>query len=237
MYSTDNIKLNGEVLKLIAVITMAIDHIGAMLFPRIIILRIIGRVSFPIFAFMIAEGCFYTSNKAKYLFNLSVFAVISQIVKIIFKDNDDLNVMFTFTAAVILIFVLDKIIENIKNNKIKESVYLYLLLICVIGIIYVINSHIKFQYEIWGCFAPIIIYLSNYIKTEKNILQIKTIMLIVALTFIYMDYKGVQSYAYLSVFLLMLYSGKKGDMLPKYFFYAFYPLHLLAIYAVKILLK
>ena len=235
MYGTDNIKLNGDVLKLIAVVTMLIDHIGAILFPRMMFLRMIGRISFPIFAFMIAEGCFYTSNKAKYVFNLSVFAVISQIVKIVFNDNDDLNVMFTFTAAVILIFVSDKIIENIKNNKIKESVYLYLLLMCVIGIIYVINSHSEFQYAIWGCFTPLIIYLSNYIKTEKNILQVKTVMLILALTLIYMDYGGVQSYAYLSVFPLMLYSGKKGNMLPKYFFYTFYPMHLLILYIIKCL--
>ena len=236
MYSTDNIKLNGDVLKLIAVITMFIDHIGSILFPQIIFLRIIGRISFPIFVFMIAEGCFYTSNRLKYIFNLSVFAVITQIVKIVFNYNNALNVMFTFAVAVVLIFVFDDIIENAETGNTKKVVYLSLLFVCIIGLIYVINSYIKFQYEIWGCLAPMIVYLSNYVKTENDIIPIKLTLLLLALTLIYMFYGGVQGYAYLAVFVLMFYSGKKGNILPKYFFYAFYPLHLLVLYALKILL-
>lgn len=57
MKTIQNIRiLNGNMLKIIAAITMTIDHIGAILFPHILILRIIGRIAFPIFAFMIAEG-------------------------------------------------------------------------------------------------------------------------------------------------------------------------------------
>ena len=58
--------LNRNVLKIIALITMLIDHIGLVFFPGIEIFRIIGRISFPIFAFMIAEGCEHTENKKKY---------------------------------------------------------------------------------------------------------------------------------------------------------------------------
>ena len=57
--------LSGNALKIIGAITMLIDHMGVVLFPGIAILRIIGRISFPIFAFMIAEGCRYTKNKLK----------------------------------------------------------------------------------------------------------------------------------------------------------------------------
>ena len=63
--------LNGNALKYIAALTMLIDHAGLLLFPRNILFRIIGRLAFPIFAFMIAEGCRYTRNKLKYF--LSVF--------------------------------------------------------------------------------------------------------------------------------------------------------------------
>ena len=54
--------LTGNQLKLIALISMTIDHIGFMLFPRVKILRVIGRIAFPMFAFLIVEGYFYTKN-------------------------------------------------------------------------------------------------------------------------------------------------------------------------------
>ena len=55
--------LSNDRLKIIAAAAMLIDHIGAYLLPQVRILRIIGRIAFPIFAFMIAEGCRYTKNK------------------------------------------------------------------------------------------------------------------------------------------------------------------------------
>ena len=60
--------LTNNQLKIIAMISMLIDHIGVAMFPNVMILRIIGRLAFPIFAYMIAEGCFYTKNKARYFF-------------------------------------------------------------------------------------------------------------------------------------------------------------------------
>ena len=237
MYSMDNIKLDRDILKLIAVVTMFIDHIGSIIFPHIMFLRIIGRISFPIFAFMIAEGCLHTSNKIKYFINLLMFGFATQFIKIIFNDNDDLNIMFTFAAAVMIIFVYDIFIDSCKNNNAKSAVYSVLLLVVIIAAVYCINLKIPFQYEIYGCTAPLIIYLSKYIKyNDLNALHIKILLLILALTSIYMYYGGVQIYAYLSVFVLMLYSGKKGKILPKYFFYAFYPLHLLLIYSIKYLI-
>ena len=59
--------LTGNALKLIAAFAMVCDHAGLMLFPQVPILRVIGRLAYPIFAFMIAEGCRYTRNKKRYL--------------------------------------------------------------------------------------------------------------------------------------------------------------------------
>ena len=75
----DNIKLDRDVLKLIAVVTMFIDHIGSIIFPHIMFLRIIGRISFPIFAFLIVNGYRHTHNLKKYLLRLAAFAIISEI--------------------------------------------------------------------------------------------------------------------------------------------------------------
>ena len=62
--------LTGNQLKLIAAAAMLLDHMGILLFPRITIFRILGRLAYPVFAFMIAEGCRYTRNKLRYFLML-----------------------------------------------------------------------------------------------------------------------------------------------------------------------
>ena len=68
--------LNGTMLKWIAIVTMVIDHVGAILFPQNEILRIIGRLAFPIFAFLLVEGYVHTGNVKKYMGRLLIFALI-----------------------------------------------------------------------------------------------------------------------------------------------------------------
>ena len=72
--------LTGNQLKLIALITMTLDHVGMLLLPRVRILRAIGRIAFPIFAYMIAEGCQHTRNRKKYLLSMASFATVCQVV-------------------------------------------------------------------------------------------------------------------------------------------------------------
>ena len=68
--------LNGNTLKIIAAIAMLCDHVGLMFFPQVSIFRIIGRLAFPIFAFMIAEGAHYTKRKARYFLTIFSLAAI-----------------------------------------------------------------------------------------------------------------------------------------------------------------
>lgn len=71
--------MTGFHLKLIALTTMFIDHIGAVFFPQVTLLRVIGRISFPLYAFLIAEGCRYTRDRGRYALGLGAFALISEI--------------------------------------------------------------------------------------------------------------------------------------------------------------
>lgn len=71
--------LNSFQLKLLAVILMTIDHIGAVFFPKVTLLRKIGRIAFPIFAFLLAEGFFHTSDVKKYIRRLGILALVSEV--------------------------------------------------------------------------------------------------------------------------------------------------------------
>ena len=66
-------------IKLLAIITMVIDHVGLFFFPHLQIFHIIGRLAFPLFAWLIAKGAKYTENINHYLFRLFVFALLSQV--------------------------------------------------------------------------------------------------------------------------------------------------------------
>lgn len=110
--------MTGFWLKIIAMVTMVIDHTGLSLFGRsptiYIAMRIIGRLSFPIFAFLIAEGCRHTHNIRKYFLRLIVFAFISEIPFDLMISGEpfylkDQNVYFTLAIAVAAIACMQEI--------------------------------------------------------------------------------------------------------------------------------
>ena len=112
--NSKSFSLSGFDLKIIAVITMIIDHAGAFLFPQAKILRIIGRISFPIFAFLICEGYEHTKDVKKYMLRLLLFAVISEpffdlaMSGTIFSLNNGQNVIFTLLIGVVTIYFCER---------------------------------------------------------------------------------------------------------------------------------
>ena len=119
--------MNNFQLKIIAIILMTIDHIGFILFPDIIILRVIGRLSFPIFVFLIIEGFKNTSNYNSFLKRLISFAVIIEIPNLILNYSNSMNIFFTLATGLIVVKLLDdgwkitnqkkEIIEAIQSKK------------------------------------------------------------------------------------------------------------------------
>ena len=101
--------ISATALKIIGMIAMTIDHIGYFLFPQIEAFRIIGRIAYPIFAYMIAEGCRYTRNKVKYL--LSVLGAVSYIT----EGSLYQSILITFACSIALIFVLEKAISGSRH--------------------------------------------------------------------------------------------------------------------------
>lgn len=109
--------LSGNFIKILGCIFMAIDHIGVVLFPRIIILRYIGRLAFPIFAFMIAEGAKYTRNKMKYFLMIFIIGVICQVFNYFFNNHDLYMCIFiTFSISILLIYLIQFIKHLLFNT-------------------------------------------------------------------------------------------------------------------------
>jgi hypothetical protein len=93
----------------IAMITMLIDHIGAVFYPQVAELRIIGRIAFPIYAFAVYIGYKHTRNVQKYIWRLFWIAVLSQLPFMAAFNHFSLNVVWTLWSALLVLLVLDKL--------------------------------------------------------------------------------------------------------------------------------
>ena len=229
------IGLTGNQLKLIAMVLMTVDHIGCFLFPNVILLRVIGRLSMPIFAWMIAEGCAYTRNRRRYLLTILGFGLVCQVVYLVFMQSLTQCIFITFSLSILLIYALD------FANKKKNIWSLGLLGIALVAIICLCvylpealpGTDFRVDYGIFGALLPVLIYMGRT-KAEKLLLAAGGLMAVAV------SHGSVQWFALLSLPLLALYNGKRGKLKLKYLFYFYYPLHLVAIYGiglVKMLLK
>ena len=99
--------LSGNALKLFALVFMTIDHVGFYLLDNYLPFRIIGRLAFPIFAYMIAEGCKYTKNRARYLLTVFLTGAAFQIFYSIAQRSLYMNIFITFSFSIALIYLFD----------------------------------------------------------------------------------------------------------------------------------
>ena len=103
--------IGREFLKWVAIITMTIDHIGAILYPDLPFLRWIGRLSFPLFAYLLILGMENTKNIQKYFIRLLVFAFISQVPFFLANEIqpfEQLNIFFTLSSGLLFVYYFKK---------------------------------------------------------------------------------------------------------------------------------
>ena len=221
--------MNGTILKLLAVIFMTVDHIGMVLFPQHIIFRQIGRLAFPVFAYMIAEGCHYTKSMPKYWGLVTAVAIICQVAYLVAMNSLYQCIFVTFSLSIGLIWLI-----KIARNKGKWCWIMPILGVCVVLFVTEILPSIltgtdyAVDYGFWGVMLPVAVYLGKS-KLEKLLLAFVVLLLLA------MGSASVQLYSLLAVGLLALYNGKRGRGLGKYFFYIYYPAHLLIIQAIAYL--
>ncbi len=192
---------------------MLIDHSGAVLFPQHIILRYIGRLAFPIFAYQISIGYQKTSNVYKYMGRLAILAFISQLPYWLAFHNG-VNIFFTLLYGLVVLYVYDRI-DNI------------------LGIAFMLPSLLLTQMD-YG-FYGICMILLFYIFKENFLLQSVTVTFL-TLFYGYVEH-GSEIQTFCLVALILIYVIPKINWnirMNKYIFYFFYPIHLLILYFISI---
>ena len=236
-------KLNSNHLKIIAIIAMTLDHMADLFYPNMPnsivsnILHIIGRLTAPIMFFFICEGFYYTKNLGKYIKRLFLFAIISHfaycfafgINYIPFSTGDIFNqtsIMWTLAWSVVALYVV------YGDTKLKE--WMKWVLIILINII-------TFSAD-WSSIAVMIIIFmykdrGNLKKQMKSLMLWTSIYALVSFIFVNKNYGIIQLFVILVYPLLKMYNGERGNIKwMKWFFYLYYPLHLIIIGIVRLMM-
>lgn len=220
--------LTGNQLKLLALITMTIDHVGAYLFPDILWLRIIGRLAFPIYAFMIAEGCRHTRNMFRYLGSVAAMAALCQAGLYLYNGSLHMYILVTFSLSILLILLLEQA---------QKSAFFGILAVTALGGVYYITqilpgqlpSDFRIDYDMLGVMLPVMIWVGRNKWQSLGMCAFGLILMGME--------NSIQMYAVLALIPLAMYNGQRGKHNMKGFFYWYYPVHLVAIYGVAYLLE
>jgi len=248
--------LTASALKWIAMITMVINHVCFALYYNVGLDNYflsdvhwyISRLAFVIFAFQIAEGMFYTKNRAKYIFFIFLFALISEIpynLLVAFKPFDIGHqcVLWSLGLGCLAIVAIDKL------GKKPLVIIAATVIACAIGCL--------MNVEYWGCGITMIVLLYIFRDCKWKALLFGAIAFVLGAIFefaisylkagydlatilkangfwhtVFEEWHGLVAFP-----LFMLYNGKKGKNINKWFFYIFYPGHLVIIYLITLLIN
>lgn len=221
-------------IKLIAVLAMAIDHIGLFFFPQDTFLYLIGRISFPLFAWLVANGARHTKNIRRYLLRIFLLAVISQVPfflanRMIDPHFSSINVLFTLFIGLFIIMVIRK----------TENKFFWLLSFVAgcfaanflnmdygaMGVLSIVSFYFFYgrflylavsQLIILGVLPWIVFFVEQYNRISLGWLYFDGLHEIVGI---------------LALVFIGVYNNKRG-VAAKYIFYVFYPLQYVIIYLI-----
>ncbi len=236
--------MTGNQLKILALVTMTIDHIGVVLFPQYVILRIIGRFAYPIFAYMIAEGCFYTRNKKRYLGGIAALALVCQLVYFFAMGSLEQSILTTFVLGIITVYAMQLLDERRDVFGACALVGAVVLDACVcIGLpVLLTGTDFSVDYGFWGAMLPALCYLPRIFCKDMEDAKRRLVTLAccaVGLVLVSLGmgqgFATVQWWSLLAIAPLALYNGQRGTWRMKYLFYVYYPLHLVVIQGIAML--
>ncbi len=231
-------------LKIMACVFMLCDHAGYILFPDVMMLRYIGRLSFPLFAYFIAEGCRYTKNKRRRFLSVFILGIVCELTYIVFSGVYYGNILLTFSASILLIYLLD----SVKKAYFKSKKLFCLLLISFIFALIATFVYCRFvglDYGFFGVLAPVFVVAFDnmgewsaglYERVNRKMLSLFMFTIPLVMIVFLECINDYQVLSLISVLLLALYNGERGLHSFKYGFYIFYPLHLVALQGIVFLM-
>jgi len=245
-------------IKIIAALTMFIDHMGLILFPQYRIFRIIGRLAFPLYAYCIAEGFRYTRNRRRYFLRVFTLGLLCQIVYTIVERDLYIGILLTFSMSIIIMVAQNEFIKALKSpgeqnigKRICNAVYSFAdgesnngeirridKLVC--GAVYAMSvlaaAAVCFTVEVDYGFLGVMLPVSAALFDNKQARLLSFSVCLVLLSAVQtMSGSSTQIYCLLSLIPLYLYNGEQGKHKLKYFFYIFYPAHLGLLYLIDAL--
>ena len=251
--------MSALALRIIACVCMLFDHVGFCFggrYPFLEPLRWIGRIAFPLYVFLIVNGFRHTSNRPRYALRLAIFAVISQVpFALLFHHGEifgRLNVFVTLLLALLTVWATDAMRKN------RFTKYLAFLPTALVFAAYYFGL-VSSDYGAKGILLAMVFYLfdGKHILTALGMLGALYYSYLISITVLLLHLLQGQPYSFptptlwelkqlfalLSLVFIFLYNGKKGSLpqsrsagkAVQLSFYLFYPVHLLLLYALKLL--
>ncbi len=253
----EKIRLNSNNLKVIGAICMVVDHF-AVIFVELLPLsvycfcRIVGRLAFPIFAYLIAEGCRYTRHKDRYFLTVLLVGLICMLGYILFTGGLYFNVLITFSFSILLIYLYQQSECAFVDKRLLKEIIFYLLIFAFLVAIYLFQSlsntylvlffeGCEFDYGLLGVILPLLAYIfkNKWLKISVFAVGLVALSLESLFSFFLLgDYTFeayIQFFSLLVIPLICLYSGERGRLKMKCFFYIFYPLQFVLLYGLYML--
>ena len=243
--------LSSNKLKIIAIILMVLDHIGYYFVSYISeatfdILRFLGRMSMPIFAFLIVQGFFNTNNLKKYIYRLFITATSFQLVLFIlgiinelYVDNyyivinTYLNILYSFVLCLILLWLIDT--KTIVNNKFINIIIKSVGMILILLIYHFIDMELGYRVLV----TIVGFYFSEKMKRSgksEELIAITMFMTLVLAVISDFDNLVFNLPSIISIIFISMYNGERGknNKLLKNIFYFIYPLHHTILYILAL---
>ena len=222
--------LTGNQLKILACIAMFADHAAKGWLARgmtyTLLSQVLGRIAFPIYCFFITEGFFHTRSPRKYILRLLLFGVLSEVqYDIIFHRAiwypKNQNVLFILALGLLMFVCLSKI-ESIRTMRIELSWVLRLLIVAGFA---TAAHYLCLDYKERGMLCMAVLYFLR----DQRPRSVPVLWACLPLNMKHFSNPG----SFLSAFPLHFYNGERGKANLKYFFYWFYPVHLLFILGIQ----
>ena len=229
--------LDGGTLKGIAAALMLTDHVGAILLPEVPVLRCVGRLAFPIFAFFIAEGYAHTRDFGRYFRRLAILAVVSEIPFNLENgtvfDLTRQNVLFTFCLALLTLRGLE-----VLGRERGFGRWAGCGLVLAAG--FAAGELLRTDYGGWGVVTVALLQLCRDGKYAKLWLLLAMAAVnglgMGSLTMpVFGGEMPIQIFAVAALPVIWLYNGQAGPKGLRRAFYVFYPAHLLVLEGIRTL--